>query len=107
MRRRDDHEHPEVPGRLHPEQPEDREQLRRHPWMVGGYLAPTLVVLFTILWVLAAYWLIGWRTRDWSFGTAPYIPAQSVYTTRPFPHGPAPKQVQLPSRPKGGKRAER
>ena len=87
--------------------PEHQEQLRQHPWIVGGYLAPTLVVLFTIFWVFAAYWLIGWRTRDWAFGTVPYVPAQSVFTTRPFPHGRAPKQVQLPTRPEGGKRAER
>lgn len=83
----------------------DNEQ-RTSPKLVGGYLAPTLVVLFTIFWVLAAYWLIGWRARDWAFGTTPYVPAQSVYTTRPVPKGAAPKQVELPQA-RGGNRAER
>lgn len=76
-------------------------------WFVGGYLAPALVVLFTIFWVLTAYWLIGWRERDWSFGTLPYIPAQSAFTTRPYPSGKVPQQVQLPPREQGGKRATR
>lgn len=85
----------------------DDERRRTSPKLVGGYLTPTLVVLFTIFWVLLAYWLIGWRTRDWAFGTAPYVPGQSVFTTRQVPTGAVPKQVELPKRPKGGNRAER
>lgn len=85
----------------------ERDRQRTSPRLVGGYLAPTLVVLFTIFWVLTAYWLIGWRYRDWAFGTVPYVPAQSVFTTRPFPRGPAPRQVELPKKPRRAKNAQR
>lgn len=102
-----DHEHPEVPSGVHPEEEAGREELRTYPWWAGGYLSPIVVVLFTIFWVLAAYWLIGWRVRDWQFGTVPYVPAESVYTTRPFPRGEVPRQVELPTDPQGGRSAER
>jgi hypothetical protein len=85
----------------------DNERQRTNPKLVGGYLAPMLVVLFTIFWVLLAYWLIGWRARDWQFGAAPYVPGQSVFTTRRVPTGAVPKQVELPRKPEGGNRAER
>ena len=90
-----DHTHPEVPKGCHPETPEDMQRLRESSWWAGGYLAPILVVLFTIFWSLAAYWLIGWRSSDWQFGTLPYIPSQSAFTTRPVPPN-LPKQVTLP-----------
>ncbi len=104
---RSDHKHPETPRDVHPEFPEGQEEIRHRPWWVGGYQAPILVVLFLIFWVLAAYWLIGWRVRDWQFGTVPYVPAESEFTTRPFPRGKAPKQVELPERPQGGERGQR
>lgn len=74
-------------------------------WFVGGYLAPTLVVLFTIFWVLTHYWLIGDRPRHWQYGAVPYVPAESEFSSRPIPYGPPIKQVVLPKRnlinPKG------
>ncbi len=73
----------------------ERHVDRGNPWLVGGYLAPALVVLFTIFWVMMSYWLIGWRSRDWEFGSVPYVPGQSYFTTS-FPSGPPPKQVELP-----------
>ena len=65
-------------------------------WWAGGYLAPLLVVLFTIFWSLMIYRLIGVRGRDWEYGTVPYVPAQSRFTSQPAPQGPAPHQVVLP-----------
>lgn len=104
---RSNHHHPETPPDIHTEFPEGQEEVRHRPWWVGGYQSPLLVALFVVFWVLAAYWLIGWRVRDWQFGTLPYVPAESVYTTRPFPKGKAPKQVELPSDTGGGQSAER
>ncbi len=74
---------------------------RANVGLVGGYLAPILVILFTIFWVLMCYWLIGWRVRDWEFGTVPHVPAQSAFSaTNPTPGSPVPKQVQLPLGPR-------
>jgi hypothetical protein len=86
---------------------EHDERPRANPRLVGGYLTPTIVVLFTILWVLLSYWLIGWRARDWQFGTVPYVPAESPFTTQRQPTGPAPKQVELPKPTPGGSHAKR
>ncbi|MCL5103464.1 MAG: hypothetical protein M1133_05040 [Armatimonadetes bacterium] len=74
------------------------------PW-VGGWIAPTMVVLFTIFWALTIYWLVGWRTRDWQYGTVPYVPAESTFTTQQHGSGKVPKQVELPVRPTGGRNA--
>lgn len=84
----------------------DSDDIRGRAWLVGGLVAPGLVILFTIFWVLMSYWLIGWRSRDWEFGTVPYVPAESRYTTSVPPPGPAPKQVELP-RLHGGSYAKR
>lgn len=75
---------------------EHEERLEGSRWWSGGYLAPALVVLFTIFWVLMHYWLIGWSTRDWEFGTMPYVPADSAFTSREVKLRVPPKQVILP-----------
>ncbi len=68
----------------------------RNRWLVGGYTAPVVVVLFTIFWCLMQYWLIGWRSRDWEYGTVPYVPGISIVSTSSIPTGPPPRQVELP-----------
>ena len=56
-----------------------------------------LAILFTIFWVLTIYWLIGWRTRDWQYGSVPYVPGQSFFVAD-YMTGPAPaRQVCCPS----------
>ena len=88
--------------------PENLDRQHSHgPASVGGWLAPVLVILFTILWSLTIYALIGWRSRDWQYGAVPYIPAESVFTTRSYPAGQAPRQVILPAPVRGGQDAKR
>ncbi len=75
---------------------------------VGGYIAPTLAVAFTILWVLMQYWLIGWRGRSWEFGAVPYVPGESAFVADYAPSiVEGKKQVVLPSNTGGGTYAPR
>ena len=87
--------------------PRESPGITRTSWWVGGWLAPILVILFTLIWSLMIYWLIGWRTRDWQYGTVPYVPAESTFTTQDHSAGRVPKQVELPSRPTGGRNVAR
>lgn len=64
----------------------------------GGWLTPVIVAGFTVFWALAIYWLIGTRPTDWQYAVAPEVPGQSVLSVSPVPPGPAPRQVELPSR---------
>jgi|GEM_PF-2036970 len=96
-----DHRHPEVPRRIHLEIPEHEQRLEISRWWVGGFLSPILAVLFTIFWVFMSYWLIGWRSRDWEFGTVPYVPGQSYFTSYGSTGGKVPDQVEMPPAVKG------
>ncbi len=70
----------------------------RPPW-VGEWFSPVLAAAFTVLWGLLIYALIGDRPTTWKYGTIPYVPAESVFTTSGVPKGKVPKQVVLPEVP--------
>ncbi|MCC6443279.1 MAG: hypothetical protein IT210_07460 [Armatimonadetes bacterium] len=89
----------------HPGQPEVEalvtEPVDSHEFgtaWIGGWTAPIIVTLFTLIWLLGQYLLIPERPRDWQYSTVYYVPAQSVVSTRHFSpkaaHGP---QVEYPS----------
>ena len=101
-----DHKHGGLPRRIHLEEPGHRDRLAESNWWAGGYLSPILVILFTIFWTLTIYWLIGWRARDWEYGTLPYVPGESAFTTKFGTAGTPPNQVVLPSSPAGGQNAK-
>jgi len=94
--RSDDHTHPEVPAGLHPEFREERERPEFGTWWVGGWLSAIIVVAFTVLWCLLIYLVVPERPVGWRYGVAPYVPGQSIVSTKPPPAGPPPKQVVLP-----------
>lgn len=100
------HKHKELPPDIHLEAEGHRDKLAGSNWWAGGYLSPTLVILFTIFWTLGIYWLIGWRSRDWQYGTLPYVPGQSSFTTDYGTSGTPPHQVIYPTQPGGGPNAK-
>ena len=63
---------------------------------VGGWLAVVIAAGFTIIWSLMVYFAIGDRPRDWQYGTTPYVPSESTYSTERAPTGKPPPQVVLP-----------
>ena len=73
---------------------------------VGGWLAPIIVTLFTIIWCLMIYKLIGDRPVDWKYGVTAYIPGQSMISTQQAPKGIAPKQIEMPSAARNRQNAE-
>lgn len=83
----------------HPEHP-DTPAFRR--WWVGGWLAPLLVTVWMLVWVLMIYRLVGDRPSDWNYGVTPYVPGESVFSTEHPPKGDAPEQVTLPPLPPTG-----
>lgn len=98
------HKYSDRPG--HPkgvdiESPEDRRSPELSVWFVGGWLSPALVVGFLILWHLLWHSAIMHRPRFWEYGTMPYVPAQSVFTTASVPLKGIPDQVTFPPRPGG------
>lgn len=82
----------------------ERQRLSRGGWFSGGWIAPTLVVVFTILWSLLIYHVVGDRlvNRTWQYGTPSYIPAESPATTAPASDRTPPAQVVLPKVSVGG-----
>lgn len=87
--------HPYVPEGLHPENPQQRDSVELSTWWVGGWLSPALTIVFTLLWVLSIYRAIGNRPVMWNYGSMPYVPGQSVFSTSQPPSGTAPRQVEL------------
>lgn len=77
-----------------------------HLESVGGWLAPVIVTLFTLIWVMLIYGLIGDRPVDWKYGVTPYIPGQSIISTQQAPKGIAPKQIEIPSAARNRQNAE-
>ena len=75
---------------------------RRNPTLglpvrwVGGWTAPILVVVFTILWNMLIYWLIGDRPRVWQYGTLQYVPGVSIVSAEQASTGRVPPQVEYP-----------
>ncbi len=62
-----------------------------------------IVVLFILLWTAVIYHAVGDRPRTWDYGTTPYIPAQSYYSSQPQPTGqPAPPRQIPPVTPPPG-----
>jgi hypothetical protein len=100
-----DHTHPEMPKRLHPEYPEHRQSPQLSSWWVGRWLSPIIVAAFTIFWTLLIFALIGNRARTWQYGTVPYVPGQTIFSSNPVSTANPPKQVVLPERAPGGPRA--
>jgi len=101
-RKPSNHTHDEVPTGIHPEIPEQRRSEELSDWWVGGWMSPILVTLFTIIWALLIYRLIGDRPTDWKYGIAPYVPGQSIFTSQPVQKGTPPKQVEYPGQKPGG-----
>jgi hypothetical protein len=87
------------------ESQQDEQGIRHPTWWTGGVITPVLAILFTIFWTLAFYWLVGDRGTDWKYGVLPFVPAESSYSNRPFPTGPAKRQVELPIPQPGGANA--
>lgn len=86
--------------------PGESEAIFQTDWWVGGWVAPTVVTLFTIFWLLGAYWLIGWRQSTWQHNIVPYVPAESIFTSDQPSGGTPPKQVELPQPSQGGTNAQ-
>ena len=72
----------------------------------GGWIAPIIVAIFTIIWCLLIYKLIGDRPADWKYGVTPYIPGQSIISTQQPVKGITARQVELPSTVKNRKDAD-
>ncbi|MHB1458659.1 MAG: hypothetical protein ACYC0V_17260 [Armatimonadota bacterium] len=84
----------------------DEPSTKQQTDSVGGWLAPVIVTLFTIIWCLMIYKLIGDRPVDWKYGVTPYIPGQSMISTQQAPKGIAPKQIEMPSAARNRQNAE-
>lgn len=98
MRREYDHTHPEIPRQIHPECPGHLQKPELHKWWVGGWLAPIFVAGFTVLWCLLIFGLIGERPTKWQYGVVPYLPSESIISSRPAPSGTPPKQIEFPAK---------
>jgi hypothetical protein len=62
-----------------------------------GAIIVALVAFGVLVWNLLAFRIIGNRPRNWSYGVAPAIPAESYASSEPPPPpSQAPKQVELP-----------
>ena len=76
---------------------EGRQGLRA--WGVPFAIAGAIVA-----WAALLYTVIGSKPRAWAYGTLPYVPAESAYSSERPQAGPAPQQVlPLPAAPKGGR----
>jgi hypothetical protein len=71
-----------------------------------NWLPVLIVALLMILWIGLSFFLIGNRPRHWDYGSTPYIPAESAFTTQEPALGTAnvPRQIpEIPQPPAGGK----
>ncbi|MCE5199993.1 MAG: hypothetical protein ABFD54_08450 [Armatimonadota bacterium] len=105
-----DHENPEIPGHIPTDQIEEyRNDPSFQKWFVGGWIAPILVVMYTVGWHGLMHGILHDRPRHWQYGVVPYVPAQSWLTTRYPPKDSLPKQVILPKKTtkQGGMRGGR
>jgi len=63
---------------------------------------PFAIAAAIVAWAALIYTVIGSKPRTWAYGTLPYVPAESAYSTQRPAAGPAPQQAApLPPAPKG------
>ena len=69
-----------------------KDDLRSWLWVVG-------IALGILVWTGLSYLLFPDIPRNWDYGSVPYIPASSYYTTKEPPVGGPAAERQIPPIP--------